>query len=445
MSKKTLGKIVNGISSIRGGRYAGKMIGFLDFCRGIICHNEKVFAGQIHKRMEMKNIIPQVEASKVQTLYRIEPTDKTKVRIIYPTGCSWNNIHTLYESFIQDDRFQTYILVENTPKFINILKQVGARFITYNEYSLKEDRPDILIATFYSAYDKEIIFPNCHDYVKRIYAAVPNPVMNEENNDIHWQFIHRAYHLLDPDIYITDPLVYNSLTSYVPETKLRKFSSPQFDEIFNEVGKQHPTPKSWDKLKGKKVFLWATDHGINESYPKNGFTVDLYLAPMLDYFSKHPDMGLIFRPHPQFIREMMSGGHFWNPDELQQLKTYIQDSTNVVWDDTHDYCCAYDTCDALIVDANCSITCSFLTTGKPICRLLRSDITEWLISPELYACYYYAHNFEECIQYFTMINNGMDNKAELRIECMKKAILHFDGHNGKRIKEFVVEDFNNNL
>ena len=441
MGKNFLRKFITGVSSFRGGRYAGKIISLNDFCREVICGNEKVFAGQIHRRMAMDNIIPHTGVEAPAEGKRVEPTDKIKVRIIYPTGCSWNNIHTLYEAFASDDRFQAYVLVENTVRFVNIMEKVGCRYVTYDNYSLKDDRPDILVATFYSGYDKEIIFPGCEQYIKRVYGEIPNPVMNEENNEIHWGWIQRAYSVLHPDKFITDPLVYNSLLDYIDHSKLVKLSSPQFDEIYNEVGKSHPVPASWKKLEGRKVFLWATDHGINEARPHNGFTVDLYLADMLRYFSEHPEVGLIFRPHPQFIREMMGAGHFWKPEELERLKDYMKNTPNVVWDDTHDYCAAYDTCDALIVDANCSITCSFLTTGKPICRLMRYDMTEWLISPELYDCYYYAHNFEECVSYMDMIVRGEDEKADLRKEGMSKAILHFDGKNGQRIKDFVVEDF----
>ena len=441
MNKTLLKKLITKLSSVCGGKYAGKMISLTDLCREAICQNEQVFAGQIHKRMAMGNIIPLAQSSHIAEEKRIEPTDKIKVRIIFPTGCSWNNIHTLYEAFVADHRFQTYVLIENTVRFVSIMEKVKCRYVTYDNYSLEEDRPDILIATFYSGYDKEIIFPGCEQYIKRIYGEIPNPVMNEENNEIHWRWIQRAYSVLKPHKYITDPLVYNSLLDYIDHDKLVKLSSPQFDEIYNEVGKKHQIPATWEKLKGKKVFLWATDHGINETRPHNGFTVDLYLSDMLKYFNEHTELGLIFRPHPQFIREMMGAGHFWKPEDLEKLKDYIKHTPKVVWDDTHDYCASYDTCDALIVDANCSITCSFLTTGKPICRLMRYDMKEWLISPELYDCYYYARNFDECIDYMRMIQRGEDEKASLRREGMGKAILHFDGKNGQRIKDFVVEDF----
>ena len=440
MFKIVLKRIVIWVSSIRGGRYAGKMIGFLDFCREVICHNEKVFAGQIYKRMDLNLIIPHDEDNKIMG-YRIEPTDKIKVRIVFPGGCSWNNIHTLYDAFIKDDRFQTYVLAEEIPQFIEIMEKVGCRYVSYDNYSIEQDRPDILVATFYSSYDKGLVYPGCRKYVKCFVAAIPNPVMNEENNDIHWQYINRSYQPFNPDYYLADPLVYNSLKGYVENKKLVSMSNPQFDEIFKEVGKNHPVPESWNKLKGKKVFLWATDHGINESYPKNGFTVDLYLSDMINYFNQHHEIGLIFRPHPQFIREMLRKKRFWNTDDVQKLRTYIDLSPNIVWDDTHDYCCAYDTCDALIVDANCSITLSFLTTGKPICRLMRYDMKEWLISPELHDCYYYAHNYDECIEYMQKIIEGVDELKEKRKEAMKFAIPYFDGKNGERMKDYIVEDY----
>lgn len=438
--RKVLQFILDFIVTRFGGKYAGKWIGFFDYCRRTVCRNLKTFAGQIHRRMELDNIIPAQKDD--EEAIGIEATTKTKVRIIYPAGCSWNNIHTLYESFAGDQQFQTYVVVENYPRFIDIMKKVGCKYIPLDKYDIREDRPDILVATYYSYSDPTINFPGVHDYVKLIIAAIPNVVMNEKNNDVHWHFIHHAYEHLDPDYYLCERPVYNSLKEYVDAGKLLELGNPQYDEIFREVGKAHPKPDSWKKLEGKTVFLWATDHGINESYPTNGFTVDLYLGKMLKYFSEHQEIGLIFRPHPEFVREMLSKGHFWSPAELQQVKDYCAKTGNVVWDDTYDYCCAFDTCHAFIVDLNCSIACAALTTGKPICRLHRDDIDEWVISPELSQCYYYARNFDECLRYIDMIKEGKDEIKETRLSTIPQAILHFDGQNGQRMKDCIVDCFN---
>ena len=435
--KKILRKLINTFATFQNGKYAGKLIGMFDFCRDTICNNPQTFAGQVHERMRIVNIIP-TSAEIIKKSAKIEPTDRVKLRIVYPAGCAWNHIHSMYEAFACDDRFQTYVLVRDSVEFTSILDRYECRYVTYNNYDFKEDCPDVLVATFYSSFDRDLIYDGCRQYIGKVFAEIPNVVMNEKNDDIHWKFVSNAYKYISPDYWLLDPLVYNSLKKYVESSKLVKMGSPQFDEIFEEVGKDHPWPESWNKLKGKKILLWATDHGINESYPTNGFTIDLYLSKMLHYFSNHSEIGLIFRPHPEFVREMGRNGHFWTMDDINKLKTYMASTSNIVWDDTHDYCRAYDACDALIVDANCSITCSFLVTGKPVCRLLRNDINEWLISPELHDCYYYAHGFEECISYFRMIYRGEDPLVEKRREVSKMAVLHFDGKNGNRIKDFVL-------
>ena len=438
--KKFISFVVLHLSSLFRGIYAGKIIGFLDFCREVICGNQTVFAGKVHRRMDINNIIPSSKEL-LEEYPIIEPTNKIKVRIVFPEGDSWNNIHSLYDEFSNDDRFQTYVLILNENRFVRIMKSVGCRYVITDHYSLKDDKPDILIACFYGSYDKNMIFPECRKYIKRFYSFIPSVIMNEMNNDIHWKIIKKGNIYTNPDRYIVDPLVYNALKGYVENDKLIKMGGCQFDELYNELGKNHVPPQTWDKLQNKIVYLWATDHGLNESYPKNGFTVDLYLGKMLKYFSEHLDKALIFRPHPQFIREMMRDGHFWSMDDLCKLKSYINSTPNVVWDDSFDFCCAYNVCDALIVDANCSIICSFLTTGKPICRLMREDMKEWLVCPELYDCYYYAHNFDECIDYINLVHSGNDPKKLLREDGRHKAILHFDGSNGVRMKNFIADDY----
>jgi len=40
-----------------------------------------------------------------------------------------------------------------------------------------------------------------------------------------------------------------------------------------------------------------------------------------------------------------------------------------------------------------------------------------------------------------MIVRGEDEKKPLREQARQKVILNFDGKNGKRMKEFIVNDF----
>ena len=440
--KRLLRIIIIFFSSRFGDNINGKFIGFLDFCRQVICDNKNCFIGQIHQRMNVENIIPKKPVITKYRIHEIQETDKIKVRILYPSGDSWNNIHTLYESFVSDENYQTIVVVENYPRFLSIMEMVKCKYITLDDYNVKIDRPDIFIATYYSGADLIISFPGCRKYIKTLFAAIPNAVMNEKNRNIHWKYISSAYQNLDPDFYLVDRLMYNGLKGYVEDKKLIEMGNPQFDEIFREVGKNHPTPENWKKLRGKKTILWATDHGINESFPTNGFTVDLYLGEIFNYFNEHQEMGLIFRPHPQLIKEMLIKGAFWSETDIMKLKKFCIDSPNIVWDDTYDFCCAYDNCDAILVDLNCSIICSALTTGKPICRLKREDIEEWMIAPEITECYYFAKGFDECVAYFNMVSNGIDTKVKERSECFKKAILHFDGNNGERMKKFITQQYN---
>lgn len=434
-------RIIHFICSIQNGRYGGKILAFLNFCKSSVIDCPNTFSAGIYKRMNMNEILPKIEFRDESV---IELTSKVKVRILYPGGDSWNNIHTLYEAFISDERYQTYIIVPTLKKFVDIMLDNGCKYVTLKNYDVKIDKPDIFVATYYSTSDECINFPGCRNYMKFVIASIENAVMNEKNTDIHWNYINSAYKYLEPDFYLVDRLVYNGLRGYVPDEKLVEMGNPQFDEIYREVGRQHPIPSGWEKLSGKKkVFLWATDHGINESYPTNGFTVDLYLKAMLHYFAVHKDVGLIFRPHPQFIREMSIKHIFWSDLDVQVFRDYCDNSDNVVFDESYDYCCAYDACDALMVDANCSITCSFLTTGKPICRLMRTDINEWLISPELKDSYYYARGFDEVEKFMELVIEGRDEKENERHVALSKAILHFDGKNGERMKSFIDSAFIN--
>lgn len=439
--KKILKKIIRDFigSSEKNAEY---MFRFAKNVESAVKDTSGTFANHLYKSLDMQKLIPceNILPGK-NCIKQINNTDKIKVRIVYPSGDSWNNIHTMYDAFVDDERFQTVVLVENYHKYIDIMNKTECTYMILDDYDIKIDCPDILIATYYSVSDESIAFNGCRQYVKLMIAAIPNVVMNEENTDIHFRYIMNAYQKMEPDYYLVDKLPFIGLQGYIPRQKLIQMGSPQFDEIFFQMNKTSECPSGWNKLKGKRTIMWATDHGIQGFRPTNGLTIDCYLKSLIDYFRKHEEMGLIIRPHPFLIRELTNADGFWSMTDYKQLVDYCEKSPNVVWDDTFDYCNAFNMSDGYMIDANCSMICAALALDKPICRLQRPDIDEWYIHQDLSECYYYAKNMEEITDFIEMVKKGKDSKREIRYSHSKDAYVAFDGLNGKRMKDFIVEKY----
>lgn len=402
---------------------------------------------EIHQRMSVCNILPSIVDSTLDNELTFECISelsrKIKIRIVYPSGTAWNCIGTVYDELLRDDRYQVVIITEDYPAYIRVMKDKGCQFIRLENYDIKIDKPDILVLTSYSFTCSKLNFPSIRKYVKIIISLFPNIVINEFDMEQHWKFVYNAYEFCEPDYYLFDSLVFNNCGRYIDKKKAIHLGNPQFDELFYNLNEADSDYPMWDKLQGKKVFLWAMDHGLNEYYPIDAISLDLYIKDIFLYFKEHQDIGLIIRPHPYLIREMQQSRIFWNEIDFQKIIDFCKNSPNIVWDNSSDYCLAFKKCDAMMVDVNCSFIISFLVTGKPICRVLRNDIKVGLIHPELKECYYYCNNFDECKKFIESVIEGKDPLYDRRKKAFHNSIMHFDGRNGIRIKNFfdkIIEE-----
>lgn len=396
----------------------------------------------LHQRMLLGNILPEDDtATRLPNEYMMEDlfTEKpcTKVRIAYPSGTAWNCIGSVYDELVKDAHYQVVVITEDYPAYIKVMEDKGCGFIRLRNYDIKKDKPDLLILTSYSSTSEELNFPGIHDYVSTIISLFPNIVINEFDMKKHWDYVHTAYEFNQPDYYLFDSLPYNNCGGYIESDKAVHMGNPQFDELYYKMQLAKEDDPLWDKLKGKKVFLWATDHGLNEYYPIDAFSVDYYIKDIFSFFSEHKEIGLIIRLHPYLLREMRESSIFWTDSDFQGMLNYCKRSPNIVWDSTPDYCSAFKRCDAMMIDANCGFTVSFLATGKPMCRLLRGDMKVSLIHPELKDCYYYSRNFDEYKIFIDDVIQGHDPLYDLRKKAFASSIKNFDGKNGIRIKSFI--------
>lgn len=414
-----------------------------NFVRNVIITDDSHYFGQVHSRMRMDNILPgksndgKNPNDKTDSYLEGENNGKLKIRIVYPTGTSWNSIGSICKELSKDPKYDLLILVENYPRYVSIVAAKDYSYCIMDDYSLKNDKPDVLIATSYCISRPEISFEGCHNYVRFVISAFPNVVVNETSNDLHWQYVSRAYKYLNPDYYFFDKLLLQTADSYISHNHIVEMGNPQFDDLFEKVSLTNDMPTEWRKLKGKKVFLWATDHGLRDDIRIESISVDLFISKMIRFFAAHNEYGLIIRFHPFLIRELSTDSAFWSPYDFARIKKYCEESDNIVWDETSDYTIAFKTSDAMFVDANCSFIISYLVTNKPICRLLRDDCPEKLIHEELRDAYYYANNEAEMEHFINMVVSGSDCLKEKRKWAFEKSVLFFDGKNGERIKGFI--------
>ena len=428
-------------------KLSGRLLRLSNFIREIILSNDSIYYGQVHKRMNVDSILSKSysicknanenDLFDCSENYLGKNNGRKKVRIVYPSGTSWNSIGSICDAIFNDDCYDMLVLVENYPRYVNIVREHKTRYCLLDKYDLKNDKPDLLIATSYSSSPKQISFEGCRDYIKLLISAFPNVVVNEPSIEYHWSLVNKAYRFFQPDYYIFDKLLLHSAYGYISKNRIVEIGNPQFDDLFKKMNSSFEYPNQWNKLKNKKVFLWATDHGLRDDNRIEGTSVDLYISELIHFFEKKKDIGLIIRFHPFLIRELTTGSFFWSYSDFQKLKAFCMNSQNIVWDESTDYSISFNISDALLVDVNCSFIISYLVTGKPICRLMRNDCPVHLIHEELKDSYDYAYDFSQCVDFIERVIEEKDTKKEAREAAFKESIMYYDGNNGKRIKKFI--------
>ena len=354
----------------------------------------------------------------------------------------WNCVKSLIKAFINDSRFHICVIFLdkfNLSKKVELCSEIGADYLSFEEYDLEQDRPDVTIMTLIDYIDNQYLdfFKNCGKYSNFSVVLTYTLVGYYKDFALRAGEVGKVTQKYGFDYCFWDSLVYKKLkTNGYDICNCIEMGNPKFDAIYEKLTSDHFLPDEWEKFRGKTVFLWATDHEW-ESY---NCTFDQYAKIVFRYFYNHPEVGLIFRPHPVYIDELRDN-HLWTQQEMDQLKSYFSYSPNMIWDENSDYSLAYDTADAIITDVECGVTVSALATKKPLCVFFRMGVPKHMQYPELIDNLYQVQSEQECIEFFEMIQRGEDPMKEQREQAFHNCICNFDGKNGQRMKDFIAEKY----
>jgi dsDNA-binding SOS-regulon protein len=305
-------------------------------------------------------------------------------------------------------------------------------------YDAEKEKPDIAI--FVPSYPAFIRRRNSEEFLSsirynsKLVICIPFGLLKHETvtgKSADYTFADQK----EADAYIVDKLLYSSIEKVgLLRPSIVQIGNPKFDAIYNAMRVKQKLPKEWKKLQKKSVFLWTTDHMALAG----NVTFDLYVSHFLNWFESHrDDCALIIRPHPNYVKELIKYG-VWGEEDCDTIKKYCDNSENIIWDDRPDYTLAYSLADCVFVDVNCGIILTALTLDKPICALRRFDGQACKIDhPAVIHCHNVANNPEELVAFLEKIRNDEDPKADLRKKALSKFIGHYDGKNGRRIKEFI--------
>lgn len=372
------------------------------------------------------------------TTEKNEKESKIKVRILHQGARIWNVYETVCSAFKNDLQFDVLLIL--TPAAdINERKQQaieqGYEYIEWCEYKPSIDLPDIFIHS--SPLMAQTVKSVCA--CAKISFIIPLTLMvysSDHRNGSRNTML--EIEKSGVDYCLAESLLYNDLPKD-SDVKVLEFGNPKFDVLYRLSLKRKASSK-FEKLDHKRVILYSTTHGIREGCCMEGITFDLYARKIFEFVDRNPEIGLIFRPHPQFITELIEN-HYWTEQYVAKVRQYMDSSENMVWDDNDTYEEALVVTDAIITDGYCGIILSTMPLMKPICALYRSHDTASMC-PKVDEYLYIAREEKELNDFLTqVVRDGKDGMVEAREECCNKFIKHFDGKNGQRIKDFIAKTY----
>ncbi len=225
------------------------------------------------------------------------------------------------------------------------------------------------------------------------------------------------------DHFVSSKFVADWLCDKQPQwkEKILTFGYPRLDLLYQRMQKRLVIRDDWvKKIRGRKVILFVTDE----------------IAEYVEYFERHSDVVMIWRPYPPQL-------------DMPSVRSYmekIQNMENGILDTERLYDMTFQVADAIVSPLISSVMINFMYTEKPVCivcdkfELCRADDERIRMEEEAWFLgSYAAWRKEEVEEFITMIKENKDVKREEHLPFRKYMVQNFDGKSCERIYEYFFD------
>lgn len=196
-------------------------------------------------------------------------------------------------------------------------------------------------------------------------------------------------------------------------------------------------PALIEKINSRISLLWCPHFSIKQNEWSTFF---IYVDHILQYFSNHPELFLIVRPHPFLFSKLRDQAN-WSCDKISTFKHSIASMENAYLDLHADHHASFKVSDALIADAG-SFLLGYLSTGKPV-AYLHNDNGPGLNEDGDVTKYFYVINSPQDITDFVeMIAKEKDPKKEERCQAISEYLFQNENNAGLNIKNYLLSSVN---
>ncbi|ETP71247.1 hypothetical protein UYO_2806 [Lachnospiraceae bacterium JC7] len=321
--------------------------------------------------------------------------------VFFPYKASmWDSFESVWKAATADPYVDAYVVPipyfdRNSDGTAGEMHYEGELFpddvpvISYREYDLKKRHPDV--AYIHNPYDEfntvTTVDPRFYSYELKKYVDIlvyipycVNPGVMGEGGASLSVYGHADYILAQA------PLFRSLFDPSVPDEKLLFMGSPKFDSVIERCKSSCPMPELWEECaRGRKIYFYNTS--ISGMLVNTRAFINK-MNYVFETFRKHPDVCLLWRPHPLLDATFKSMRPAFYQSFLELKERFISEKTGI-YDDTPDVTGTISHSYAYIGEIGSAVTAQFGIVGKPI--FILDDYVETLPEEE---------NIKKGISYF---------------------------------------------
>lgn len=336
----------------------------------------ELYTGEPNLRAELLKKL-EVQVSRIQDSIRRDiPTEKMKAVFMPYNASMWDSLGSVYAKAKEDPRFDVKVIPipyyslgpDGKPLEACYEGREMEKYVPitdYKKYNLAKERPDIIF--IHNPYD------NCN-LVTRVFDAYFSSNLVKYTQHLVYIPYYVSRNKTLPH-FAQMPGVKNAWRSFVQNETIRQqyidggiapekvvaLGSPKLDMVAQLSQTEMNIPPEWSILKGKQVFFYNT--AIVDILNNRDCFLDK-VRYTIDTVQKHPDMALLWRPHPLSMSTLQSMA----PELLEGYRKIVEDfqcGGLGVYDESGDLERAIAISDGYIGDSESSVSSLYEATGKP--------------------------------------------------------------------------------
>ena len=364
----------------------------------------------------------------------------------------WPSFQSVWESFqaqgdvtctlvISYDYEMTRIPWNDYNAMVTAYRNAGYTPIPWKEYDLMKDCPDMVF--YMKPYERRrsnplpLMIETVKEYVPyTVFISYCFDVQGGKNLYKFFYGMPAFYHMWRIIGYSKFYRDMMAKYGYRNAENVAMLGHPKYDTSYRVAHDDRYLNPDWQaKIAGRPVVLWNSHFSIS---PNEGVgTFYRWRFTQRDYLLEHPDIVLLWRPHPIFW-ELIDQKKVAAREQLIAWINGFAALPNVILDKSGDYRHAFRTSDAMISDAT-TFLAEYRPSGKPILFTPKPD-GEFVINPAYVNGLRSALIPQDLIAFLESVRLGTIAAETEGGNFFEEQVGECDGHVGERIAQYVIAE-----